>query len=60
MHLHLAFGDTVLIDLRVALSLFHREADEAEREEVPAAPLGFQASRGGEPVGEDRTCSEPQ
>jgi hypothetical protein len=58
VHLHLAFGDFVLIDLRVALTLFHRDHEEVELEEVPAAPLGFQLPRGGEPVAGSST--EPQ
>ncbi|GAB3830165.1 hypothetical protein GCM10028799_57190 [Kribbella italica] len=57
MHIHIAFGEFVLIDLRVALTLFHRD-HEVELEEVPAAPLGFQLPRGGEPVA--GTDAEPQ
>lgn len=57
MHFHIAFGDFVLIDLRAELTLFHRDR-EVELEEVPAAPLGFQAPRGGEPV--EWSSTEPQ
>ncbi len=57
MHIHIAFGDFVLIDLRVALTLLHRD-HEVELEEVPAAPLGFQLPRGGDAdAGSD---AEPQ
>lgn len=57
MHIHIAFGDFVLIDLRAELTLFHRDR-EVQLEEVPATPLGFQAPRGGD--ADARSDSEPQ
>lgn len=58
MHVHIAFGEFVLIDLRVALALFHRDHEEVELEEVSAAPLGFQLPRGG--GADERPGPEPQ
>lgn len=42
MHIHVAFGDFCLLDLRLDSSLFDRAEPEPELEEEPE-PVGFQA-----------------
>ncbi|WP_165547434.1 hypothetical protein [Kribbella sindirgiensis] len=43
MHLHLAFGDFVLLDLELNSSLLTRSEPEPDLEEEEPEPLGFQA-----------------